>query len=63
MNYDTFEREVIGYQSAMRCRAERSRVLRAGQGAATDGHPVRFRVAGALRTLANHLDARPAHLA
>lgn len=60
MNYDHFEREVLGYQSTMRCRAERSRMLRAGSAA---GHPVRLRMAGALRTLANRLDTRPASLA
>lgn len=63
MNYDHFEREVLGYQSAMRCRAERSRMLRAGSAAQNAGHPVRLRMAGALRTLANRLDTRPASLA
>ena len=51
----------------MRCRAERSRMLRTGSAAenagANAGHPVRLRMAGALRTLANRLDTGSANLA
>jgi hypothetical protein len=67
MNYDHFEREVLGYQRQVACRAERQRRLYAGaamRASSSEGaSPMRFRVAGALRSLANHLDARPAHLA
>ncbi|MGI8609380.1 MAG: hypothetical protein ACR2MY_09170 [Candidatus Dormibacteria bacterium] len=63
MNYDHFEREVLGYQAAMQGRAERRRRLRPGgeEVRATGGNPVRFRLAGVLRSLADQLDAQPAH--
>lgn len=64
MNYDHFEREVLGYQSEMRCHAERRRMMRNASVAGREGggvSPVRNRVAGVLRSLANQLDARPAH--
>ncbi|MDQ6748899.1 MAG: hypothetical protein M3010_12440 [Candidatus Dormibacteraeota bacterium] len=67
MNYYHFEREVLGHQRVMRCRAERSALLRQGRTVSAGSTPaeahLRFRVAGALRTLANRLDAPPAHLA
>lgn len=68
MNYDHFEREVLGYQSEMRCIAERRRMLHNASAAGRDGvgnggGRVRYRVAGVLRSLANHLDARAAHTA
>lgn len=67
MNYDHFEREILGYQRQVACRAERQRMLHAGSRASTSpstgSSPVRFRLAGALRSLADHLDARAAHLA
>jgi hypothetical protein len=65
MNYDHFEREVLGYQADMQCRAERRRMMRGTVVARRElagASPVRYRLAGALRSLANHLDARPAHL-
>ena len=64
MNYDHFEREVLAYQGEMRCRAERRRMLRGAPSAPRSGggHAVRVRVAAALRSVANHLEAHPASL-
>ena len=64
MNYDHFEREVLGHQSEMRRHAERRRLLHNASAARREGggaSPVRHRLAGALRSLANQLDTRPAH--
>jgi hypothetical protein len=68
MNYDHFERQVLGYDQHMGCRLERSRMLRPGSVARTaravrGSGPVRSHLAVALRSLADHLDTRPATLA
>jgi|GEM_PF-2421084 len=63
MNYDRFEREILGYQDEMCRRAERSRILWTGS---TPGHetchPARVRLSVGLRSLADRLHAPPAHL-
>ena len=62
MNYDAFERDVLGYGQRIGCRAERRRLLHvtAQSPAATGGQPVRFQLAGALRSLADRLDTSSA---
>jgi hypothetical protein len=67
MNYDHFERQVLGYEDDMRRRASRRDMSRGRQvanpaGVTRGGHPVRVRVAAALRSLANRLEARPVNL-
>jgi hypothetical protein len=67
MNYDHLEREVLGYEADMRRRAECRRALRGALAATAAGvnrgsRPVRVRVATALHSLANQLEARPANL-
>jgi hypothetical protein len=68
MNYDHFERQVLGYDQHMGCRLARSRMLRSGSArktasAARGAGPVRFHLAVALRSLADHLDTHSATLA
>jgi len=68
MNYDAFERTVLGYGQRMSCRSERRRLLHPASpgrkvSAARPGRPVRFQLAVALRSLADHLDTGSAHLA
>ncbi len=68
MNYDHFERQVLMYGGVMSSRAERRRRLRGTPvsrrvSVAGAGHPVRLHLAVALRSLADHLDTRPARLA
>jgi len=62
MNYDAFERDVLGYGAWIGCRAERRRLLRRSAPAQveTGGQPVRFQLAGALRSLADRLDTNAA---
>ena len=74
MNYDHFEREILGYQGEMRRRAERNRILWAGSTREhATRHPARSRLSGGLRNLSNRLrnvsedlsnrfHAPPAHL-
>ena len=65
MNYDAFEREVLGYGERMSSRTERRRVFypTAPGPAVSAARPVRFQLAVALRSLADHLDTGAAHLA
>ena len=65
MNYDAFEREILGYGERINSRTERRRLFhRSGRGAAASAaRPVRFQVAVALRSLADRLDTGFANLA
>lgn len=65
MNYDAFEREILGYGERISSRAERRRVFNppvAGPSSRA-ARPVRFQLAVALRSLADHLETGAAHLA
>ncbi|GAC1330129.1 MAG: hypothetical protein NVSMB17_07170 [Candidatus Dormibacteria bacterium] len=69
MNYDTFEREVLGYAWQMQLRTERARGRRgdasmsapAPRRSAPRSRVVRFHVALALRNFADRLEASAAH--
>ncbi|MFN2464787.1 MAG: hypothetical protein ABR598_00805 [Candidatus Dormibacteria bacterium] len=67
MNYDHFERQILGYGGHINCRTERIRRSRAPRVTGAHVRPaagaVRAHLAVALRNLANHLDTRPVGLA
>ena len=65
MNYDIFERTVLGYGQRMSHQAEQRRVLHpapVGRQVASS-RPVRFQLAVALRNLADHLEPVTGHAA